>query len=47
MNRTEATALKLPIDVPMIQQLLMAVDSDPNMVPARVKLGTLYFFVPR
>ncbi|QOJ32025.1 MAG: tetratricopeptide repeat protein [Gammaproteobacteria bacterium] len=29
---------------PMIQQLLMAVDSDPNMVPARVKLGTLYFF---
>ena len=29
---------------PMIQRLLMAVDSDPNMVPARVKLGTLYFF---
>lgn len=29
---------------PMIQRLLMAVDSDPSMVPARVKLGTLYFF---
>ncbi len=29
---------------PMIQQLLMAVDSDPKLVPARVKLGTLYFF---
>lgn len=29
---------------PMIQRLLMAVDSDPNMVAARVKLGSLYFF---
>ncbi|MCC7330900.1 MAG: tetratricopeptide repeat protein [Gammaproteobacteria bacterium] len=29
---------------PMIQQLLIAVDADPKMVPARVKLGTLYFF---
>jgi tetratricopeptide (TPR) repeat protein len=29
---------------PMVQRLLMAVDSDPGMVPARVKLGTLYFF---
>lgn len=29
---------------PMIQRLLMAVDSDPGMLPARVKLGTLYFF---
>ncbi len=28
----------------MIQRLLMAVDSDPNMVSARVKLGTLYFY---
>lgn len=28
----------------MIQRLLMAVDSDPNMVAARAKLGTLYFF---
>jgi len=28
----------------MIQRLQMAVDADPNLVPARVKLGTLYFF---
>lgn len=29
---------------PMIQRLMMAVDADPTLVPARVKLGTLYFF---
>ncbi len=29
---------------PMIQRLLTAVDIDPNLVDARVKLGTLYFF---
>ena len=29
---------------PMVQSLLMAVDADPKMVAARVKLGTLYFF---
>jgi tetratricopeptide (TPR) repeat protein len=29
---------------PMIQRLMMAVDSDPKLVPARVKLGTMYFF---
>lgn len=29
---------------PMIQGLRLAVESDPNMVAARVKLGTLYFF---
>ncbi len=28
----------------MFQQLQMAVDTDPKLVPARVKLGTLYFF---
>lgn len=28
----------------MIQRLQMAVDADPNLVPARVKLGSLYFF---
>jgi tetratricopeptide (TPR) repeat protein len=29
---------------PMVQRLMMAVDADPNLVPARVKLGTMYFF---
>jgi tetratricopeptide (TPR) repeat protein len=29
---------------PMVQHLLMAVDADPKLVPARVKLGSLYFF---
>jgi tetratricopeptide (TPR) repeat protein len=29
---------------PMVQRLLMAVDADPDLVPARVKLGSLYFF---
>lgn len=29
---------------PMIQRLLAAVDIDPTLVDARVKLGTLYFF---
>jgi tetratricopeptide (TPR) repeat protein len=29
---------------PMVQRLQMAVDADPNMVAARVKLGGLYFF---
>lgn len=28
----------------MFQRLMVAVDSDPNLLPARVKLGTLYFF---
>jgi tetratricopeptide (TPR) repeat protein len=28
----------------MIQRLVTAVDADPKLVPARVKLGTLYFF---
>lgn len=28
----------------MVQRLMMAVDSDPGLVPARVKLGTMYFF---
>jgi tetratricopeptide (TPR) repeat protein len=29
---------------PMIQRLMTAVNADPQLVPARVKLGTLYFF---
>ena len=29
---------------PMVQHLIMAVDADPKLVPAHVKLGSLYFF---